>query len=383
MNRLAQRVARTSTLLALGLPAFVAQAAPYTANQQAFNAAFDPDFYSFSLLSSALSDFEAYELPAIYSQLSADTLGSFTSALMLSDVGLSSTPLANMRRSMDDSSQQPALWAQVGGGRQYIDDDGNAGQIRKDNRRSLVGGDLPMPGGWRLGAAIGRGEDKLDNNARDADASTESESYSLYGGQDLKLPGYSLRFFGGGAYSRHRLDSERKVALFEEPERNKGGYDLITQQAFGEVAAKIPLGKPAYVEPFFGLLLIEQESDSFIERGGISAATVEGQSNRLLVSSVGSRGRQLFKVGGRDLLLNGTFTWRHFEGDVRPEVQLKLADTSRFTVQGTEMPRDNFLLELKADYSLTRNLILDIDYNGVFSSQSRSHNIALNAHWKM
>src|SRR5690606_30992881 len=136
--------------------------------QQAFDTAFDPDFYSFSLLGSALSDFSDAELPAIYSQLSADTLGSFTSALMLSDVGLSSAPMANMRRSMDDSNEQPALWAQVGGGRQYIDDDGNAGQIRKDNRRSLVGGDLPIPGGWRLGAAIGRGEDKLDNNARDA-----------------------------------------------------------------------------------------------------------------------------------------------------------------------------------------------------------------------
>jgi len=382
MNRLVLRLAP----IAASLAASMAQAAPLTPNQQAFSDAFDPSFYSSSLLSSVLSDFSPAELPGIYSQLSGDTLGSYTSALMLSDVGLSSAPLANLRRSMDDAGEQPALWAQVGGGRQRIDGDGNAGQIRKDNRRSLVGGDLPMPGGWRLGGAFGYGEDKLDNDARDADASTRSDSYSLYGGRDLKLPGYSLRFFGGGAYSRHRIDSERKVGLFEfeGPERSKGGYDLVTQQAFGEVAVKVPLGKPGYVEPFFGLLFIEQDSDSFSERGGgLSAASVESQSNRLMVSSLGSRGRQLFKLGGRDLLLNGNLTWRHFEGDVRPEVQLKLADTNRFTIQGTEMPRDSVLLEIKADYSLTRNVILDIDYNGVFSSQSRSHNIALNAHWKM
>lgn len=384
MDHFALRLARLTRLLALSLPAGLAQAAPLTTNQQAFNSAFDPDYYSFSLLSSALSDFSDAELPGIYSQLSGDTLGSYTSALMLSDIGLSNATLGNLRQSMDSQSTQPALWAQVGAGRQYIDGDGNAAAVRKDQRRSLIGGDLPMPGGWRLGGAIGRTEDALDNNARDADANTRSDSYSLYGGHDIALPGYTLRLFGGGAYSTHRIDSERKVGLFEEPERNKGDYDLVTQQTFGEVALKMPLQKPGYIEPFFGLLRIEQRSDAFSERGGgLSAATVDSQHNQLLVSSLGSRARQLFRVADRDLLVNGSLTWRHFDGDLRPEVQLKLADTSRFTVLGTEMPRSSVLLELKADYSLTPNLILDIDYNGVFSDQSRSHNIALNAHWKM
>ncbi|PTU74230.1 autotransporter outer membrane beta-barrel domain-containing protein [Pseudomonas mangrovi] len=393
MNRLAQRVARTSTMLALGLPAFLAHAAPYTANQQAFSDALgflsSPSFPSGpppvfdTLLLSILSDIPDADLPYIYSQLSADSHGSFTSSLMFSDIGLSSAPLANMRRSMDDDSQQPSLWAQVGAGRQRIDGDGNGAQMRQDQRRSVFGGDLPIAGGWRLGGALGYGEDKLNSSSRDASAATITDSYSLYGGRDLKLPSSSLRFFGGAAYSRHDLSSSRRVAFPDDPQRNKGSYDLTTQQVFGEVALNLPMGKPGYLEPFFGLLVIEQNSDSFNERGGISAASVDSQSNRLLVSSLGSRGKQKFKVGGRDLLLAGHATWRNLQGDLRPEVDLQLAGTNKFTIQGTEMPRNSLLLEVKADYSLTRNVILDIDYNGAFSSGSNSHFVALNAHWKM
>lgn len=393
MNRLAPRILRATALVAIALPACLAHAAPYTANQQAFSDALgsisSPSFPSGpspvfdTLLLSILSDIPDAELPYIYSQLSADSHGSFTSTLMLSDLGLGSAPLANMRRSMDEGSQQPALWAQVGAGRQRIDSDGNGAQVRQDQRRSVLGGDLPLAEGWRLGGALGYGEDKLNTSSRDASATTASDSYSLYGGRDLKLTSSALRFFGGAAYSRHDLSSSRRVAFPDEPEHNKGSYDLTTQQVFGEVALNLPMGKPGYLEPFFGLVLIEQDSDSFIERGGISAATVEGQSNRLLVSNLGSRGKQKFSIGGRDLMLAGHVTWRNLQGDLRPEVDLKLAGTNRFTIQGSEMPRNSLLVEVKADYPLTRNVILDIDYNGAFSSGSNSHFVALNAHWKM
>lgn len=393
MNRLAPRILRVSTLFAVGLPACLAYAAPYTANQQAFSDALgsisSPSFPSGpppivdTLLLSILSDIPDAELPYVYSQLSADSLGSFTSTLMLGDISLSSVPLANLRRSMDEDNHRPALWAQVGAGRQRLDSDGNGAQVRQDQRRSVFGGDLPIAGGWRLGGALGHGEDKLNSSSRDASAATVSDSYSLYGGRDLQLPSSSLRFFGGAAYSTHELNSARRVTFTEEPERNKGSYELTTQQLFGEVALNLPLGKPAYIEPFFGLVLIEQDSDAFSERGGISAASVESQSNRLLVSSLGSRGKQKFSLGGRDLLLAGHATWRNLRGDLRPEVDLKLAGTNKFTIQGTEMPRNSLLLEVKADYSLTRNVILDIDYNGAFSSGSNSHFVALNARWKM
>lgn len=379
-------VRRSVLAVAAGLLVIGHSAVAATYNQQAVEAAIGEPFSGnpspgSGQLYSLLTDVPPEQLPEVYSKLSGDAHGSFSSALILNDLSLTSTPVANLRRSMDDATDQPAVWIQAGGGRQRVKSDSNGAQIRNDHRDAMFGGDLPVIGGWRIGGAIGKSDNKLDNGSRDAHAQTDNERYSLYGGNDLKLATGSLRFFAGAGYSRHRLDSQRQIGELEE--RADGDYHLTTQQAFGEVALHLPLGKPAYIEPFFGLLLIEQNRDSFTERGELIAATVAEQTNRLTVSSLGGRGRQLFKLAGRDLLLNGSMTWRHLQGDVRPEVELKLADTDTFRVRGTRMPTDSYLLQLKADYSLTRNLILDLDYNGAFSSGSNAHSVSLNAHWKM
>ena len=362
----------------------VHSAAALTFNQQAVENAVMPGSFTSGQLSPiywTMTDLPPEQYPHVYSKLSADVHGSFSSALMLTDLGIKDSPLANLRRSMDEQSSAPALWLRVGGGRQRIDDDGNAASIRNAHRDALLGGDLPMFSGWRLGGAIGKADQRRDSDSRDARANTDSESYSLYGGRDLKLSAGALRFFAGAAHSRHQLDSRRLITELESGAA--GDYQLSTQQVFGELAFKMPLSEPGYLEPFFSLLLIEQKRDSFSEQGQLVAASLAEQTNRMSVSSLGTRGRQRFKLAGRDLLLNGTLTWRHLAGDLRPEEQVQLVETPQFQVRGTPMPANSYLLELKADYSVTRNLILDLDYNGAFSNQSRAHAISLNAHWKM
>lgn len=363
---------------------FARGAAALTFNQQVVEQAVMPGSFTSGPLSPiywTMTDLRPELYPEVYSKLSADVHGSFSSALMLNDLGLKDSPLANLRRSMDDQSTAPAIWLRVGGGRQRIDGDGNASSIRHDHRDALFGGDVPMFAGWRLGGAIGQTDQRLDSDSRDAHADTDSQSYSLYGGRDLKLSAGALRFFTGVAHSRHRLDSRRRITELESGAI--GDYQLSTQQLFGELAFKIPLSEPGYLEPFFGLLMIEQDRDSFSEQGQLVAASLAEQTNRITVSTLGTRGRQRFKVAGRDLMLNGTLTWRHLEGDLRPEEQVRLEGTPSFQVRGTPMPSNSYLLELKADYSITRNLILDLDYNGAFSNSSKAHAISLNAHWKM
>ncbi|EJO91836.1 autotransporter [Ectopseudomonas mendocina DLHK] len=330
-----------------------------------------------------LLDLGEDEVADTFNKLSGDAHASIASSVLFDDLNLSRAPLGNLRRNLASPERALPYWVQVGGGRQRIDDDGNAGEIIQDHESMLLGGDWPVYGDWRLGGAFGFGQERLDVNSRDAKADSDSYRYALYGGRDVALTQGTLKIFGGGGYSQHQIDSRRDVRLIDGPERLTRQYDVNTAQGFGELAWHLKFSEPAYVEPFVGLLLIDQRSDSFSEKGGAAALSASSQRNELLSTSLGVRGQQLFQVAERDLLLNGSFTWRQINGDLRPELDLQLEGGDRFRVLGTELPRNSFLVELNADYSITPNIVLDIDYNGVFSDRSNASNIAFNLRWKM
>ncbi len=330
-----------------------------------------------------LLDLGEDEVADTFNKLSGDAHASIASSVLFDDLNLSRAPLGNLRRNLASPERALPYWVQVGGGRQRIDDDGNAGEIIQDHESMLLGGDWPVYGDWRLGGAFGFGQERLDVNSRDAKADSDSYRYALYGGRDVALTQGTLKIFGGGGYSQHQIDSRRDVRLIDGPERLTRQYDVNTAQGFGELAWHLKFSEPAYVEPFVGLLLIDQRSDSFSEKGGAAALSASSQRNELLSTSLGVRGQQLFQVAERDLLLNGSFTWRQINGDLRPELDLQLEGGDRFRVLGTELPRNSFLVELNADYSITPNIVLDIDYNGVFSDRSNANNIAFNLRWKM
>ncbi|MGA4323273.1 autotransporter domain-containing protein [Ectopseudomonas hydrolytica] len=330
-----------------------------------------------------LLDLGEDEVADTFNKLSGDAHASIASSVLFDDLNLSRAPLGNLRRNLASPERVLPYWVQVGGGRQRIDDDGNAGEIIQDHESMLLGGDWPVYGDWRLGGAFGFGQERLDVNSRDAKADSDSYRYALYGGRDVALTQGTLKIFGGGGYSQHQIDSRRDVRLIDGPERLTRQYDVNTAQGFGELAWHLKFSEPAYVEPFVGLLLIDQRSDSFSEKGGAAALSASSQRNELLSTSLGVRGQQLFQVAERDLLLNGSFTWRQINGDLRPELDLQLEGGDRFRVLGTELPRNSFLVELNADYSITPNIVLDIDYNGVFSDRSNANNIAFNLRWKM
>ncbi len=330
-----------------------------------------------------LLDLGEDEVADTFNKLSGDAHASIASSVLFDDLNLSRAPLGNLRRNLASPERALPYWVQVGGGRQRIDDDGNAGEIIQDHESMLLGGDWPVYGDWRLGGAFGFGQERLDVNSRDAKADSDSYRYALYGGRDVALTQGTLKIFGGGGYSQHQIDSRRDVRLIDGPERLTRQYNVNTAQGFGELAWHLKFSEPAYVEPFVGLLLIDQRSDSFSEKGGAAALSASSQRNELLSTSLGVRGQQLFQVAERDLLLNGSFTWRQINGDLRPELDLQLEGGDRFRVLGTELPRNSFLVELNADYSITPNIVLDIDYNGVFSDRSNANNIAFNLRWKM
>lgn len=328
-------------------------------------------------------DFTEEQAQAFLLRAPGDAYVSYSSSVMLADLDLAQAPMSNLRRNLADPGAAMPFWIRAYRGESRVDDDGNAGKAEQDFEGMMLGGDLPIPGEWRLGGAFGFGDERLDVKTRDSKADSDSSRYTLYGGRDLDLSFGALKFFGGAGYSKHEIDSHRSIVPVTGPETLSRRYDVTTRQAFAEAAYHLDFGKPAYVEPFFGVLTLEQRSDAFREQGGVAALSAESQRNRLLSTTSGVRGQQVFLLAGRELLLYGSFTWRQLNGDLRPEMRFSFDETDSFKVRGSELPRNSYLLEMNADYTLAPNIVLDVDYSGVFSTNSRSSSFAVNLRWKM
>lgn len=331
-----------------------------------------------------LINLSAAEAAEAFSQLSGDAHASMSSALMFSDIDVMNAPQENLRRNLDAPLGAMPMWAQVATGSQRYDDDGNAGAAVQDFNGAMVGGDLPAFGDWRIGGAIGYDLAQLKVSSRNAEGDTASQRYALYGGRDLKLGDDSiLRVFGGAAYSVHKLDSSREVALVDGVERLQREYDVVTRQVFGELGYRVPFGETAFVEPFVGWMQVVQRADAFRESGGAAALAGDSQRNALQISSLGARGKMTTQIAGTDIDLNGSVTWRHLEGDVRPELGLRLSGGERYTVLGNELPRDSVLVTFNAHYPLAGGVLLNLGYNGMLSDSGNANALTLNLRWKM
>lgn len=318
------------------------------------------------------------------SQLSGDAHSTMSAALLYSELDAMNAPLGNLRSNLDAPLAALPMWAQATTGRQRIDGDGNGASATQDFDGVLVGGDLPAFGDWRVGAAVGYDIAQLRVGSRSAEGDTTSKRFALYGGRGIDLAnGDSLRIFAGAAYSLQQLDSVREVALIDGPERLTRSYEVATIQLFGELAYRFNVGDAAHLEPFAGLMKVDQRVDAFQERGGSAALTGERQHNELFVTTAGVRGRKLATLGGVELDWKGSLTWRHLDGDVRPELGLRLSGGERYTVLGTELPRDSLLLSIDAEYDLYAGVVLKVGANGMASERGNAAALVANLRWKM
>ncbi|CAL94270.1 autotransporter [Azoarcus olearius] len=354
-----------------------------TPNQLAFAnsiASIDPN----SAVYRTLVNLSGPQAAAMYEQLSGDAHASMSASLVYSDIDVINAPLHNLRANLDSPGAALPMWTQMSSGTQRMNDDGNAGATTQDFDGALIGGDLPAFGDWRVGAAIGYDIAQVSVGSRQAEGETKTRRFALYSGKSFELAdGNSLRVFGGAAYSLHRLESARDVSLIDGVEHLTRGYDVVTRQLFGELAYRLGLGEKSHVEPFVGLMRVAQRADGFQEEGGSAALAGDSQRNALLISTLGARGQHAVNLGGLDIELKGSVTWRHLEGDVRPELGLRLSGGARFTVMGTELPRDSMLLTLNANYDLMAGVVLNVGVNAMTSDSGNAAALVANLRWKM
>ncbi|OWT74341.1 MULTISPECIES: autotransporter-associated beta strand repeat-containing protein [unclassified Achromobacter] len=337
-----------------------------------------------------------------FRQLSGDSHASLPSALISSAETVRTMPMNRLRDSLysdanqngkpcaDDRNPQSAamlscrrnVWADVIGNWQHQDGGGNAPSYKQDTGGVMVGGDVDVHDGWRMGAAFGYQDSNISMDSRNAKADVDSYSLTLFGGKAFAMPnGNALNVLGGVAYSWQDLRTRRNVAIGSENQNLKANYSGNTTQIFGEVGYSVPVNESVSVEPFAGLAYADQRMRGFSEDGGSAALHADSDRTHVTTSTMGLRGRMDTEIAGQPARLRASLGWRHAMGGVDPERTMAFDTGPAFTVQGAPIARNALVTEVGAEMAVSKSATLGVSYSGQFGDGNRQNAGFVNVRW--
>ncbi|MCJ2011423.1 autotransporter serine protease [Methylobacterium sp. J-076] len=272
------------------------------------------------------------------------------------------------------------LWGQAFGAFGRTRTDGNAAGIDRQISGFVVGADVRLENGIKLGLAGGYTEAALDTPGRLQSATISSPFGGVYGGYELGP--VSLRL--GATYADNDGRTRRTVAfagIADTPNGRPGGS---TVQGFGELGYRIPLGpaapvalvskgarvvpvqpSTAFLEPFVGGAYVAIRRDRFSETGGIGAVTSFARDYDLGAFTAGVRGQTALDLGlGLPVSAHALVGYRRAFGDVVPTALLAFTGGAAFLSAGVPIDRDALVAEAGLDLAVAPNATLGLAYTG-------------------
>jgi autotransporter-associated beta strand protein len=264
-----------------------------------------------------------------------------------------------------DHPAGPGLWVTgYGHGATLDDPSGNAANVDARNAGVLAGLDIGSDG-WIAGAGAGYNQGSVSADAHTSSSDITGYSAIAYAAAKAGL----LSLSAGGSYTWNGLDSTRTVVL-PTPQTLTASYDGRTAQAFGEVG--IGLGG---FEPFAGANYINVATDAFKETGGSGAITASADSQSLVFTTLGVRGRFAATNG---VWLDGMAGWRHAFGDVTPVLDGTIAGQA-FSVDGVPIAADAFVAEGGVEAAWGGRTTVGVSYIGQIGASAQDHGVKANA----
>ncbi len=237
----------------------------------------------------------------------------------------------------------------------------------------LLGADMPVFDGWRLGLFTGYDRRSLRVEERRSSAEVDSLHLGTYAGTELGALGIAL----GASYSRHAVSSERDVVFAGFGEAIESDYTASTLQLFGEASLDLPLG-PLALQPFAAVAATRSDSAGFEESGGEAALAVEANDHLVTYATLGLRGAAGLEDLGLPAVTGfGSLAWRHAFGELSPDGTATLNGGAPFTIQGLAVARDTALLELGLAAPLGEAGRLELSYAGQLGDGYREHGLSL------
>ncbi|NGM88240.1 autotransporter domain-containing protein [Parapusillimonas sp. SGNA-6] len=370
-----------------------------TSNQHAVGAVLDAGSdvtpAGMSAVYDAILNDDGSGMPAVMDQLSGEVHASTQSALMSTssvvqrtledrmrgNVGAGMLPGAPVAQSagalpagaMPASSAYP-LWAQVVGNWNTLKGNNNAAQAKTHVGGLFIGGDAGLDQGWRIGAALGFTDGRTSVDDRSSRADLASYTAALYGGKSWKRGDGQLNLLAGAAYTRHNIDSRRRVAVGGS-QTLKADYHANTAQLFTELGYAFPVGAASRIEPYAGVAWLDQRASSFNESGGEAALHGDKATDQLTTFTLGLRGKTAVEMGRHAARLTAGAGWRHAAGDVTPERRLSFLHGAldAFNVAGAPIAKNAALLDLGAEVDLGKRSAMGLSYSGQFGQGNTDH----------
>ncbi len=259
----------------------------------------------------------------------------------------------------------PGLWISGYGHTATLDDpSGNAANVRADNGGLIAGIDVGSDG-WIAGIGGGYDQGSLSANAHTSSADITGYSAVAYAAAKAGL----LNLSGGGSYTWNGIDSTRTVVL-PMPQTLTASYNGRTAQAFGEVG--LGLG---WLEPFAGANYIGVDTDGFTESGGSGAIAASADSESVVFTTLGVRGKLAAANG---FWVNGMAGWRHAFGDITPVLDGTIQGQA-FSVDGVPIAADAFVAEAGISAALGGHTTIGVSYVGQIGTNAQDHGVKANA----
>ncbi|MBD9403371.1 autotransporter domain-containing protein [Comamonas sp. CMM02] len=278
------------------------------------------------------------------------------------------------------SSKALPAWVEVVGHWQKMDGNSNTPGVKQNTTGLFLGADEEVgSSGWRVGGSVGYTSADAKVSSRDASADISSYSAAVYTGKGFSHGANRINVMGGLAYTKHSIESERSVATLNQ--NLKADYSAHTAQLFAEVGYAMGQYDKQGFEPFVGITLGEQRSDSFKESGGFAALSSQSSRDTLASTTLGVRAHSDFVLAGKDTRVRGTLGVRHAWGKLSQNRTMAFEGSSSFTVAGAPLARNTALVGLQAEMALSRYSALVLGYNGEYGSGSRDQSASVKVRW--
>ncbi|WP_367084476.1 autotransporter domain-containing protein [Pseudomonas sp. HOU2] len=244
----------------------------------------------------------------------------------------------------------------------------------------LAGVDGALDEQTRIGLVTGYSDSSL-NMGSDTHSSAKVDSYHLgaYAGHDIG----AWRLSTGAAYSWHRADVKRDLQYGDVSAKQKAKVDAATTQVFGEAAYRLNL-QPLALEPFANLAYVHLDTDGFSEKGDAAALKSSGEQRDAVLSTLGVRAVKRFNLSNQQSLdVSGHLGWQHSLSDIDAEQHLRFASGSTpYAVESSALVRDAALVGVQASLALSKDVRVNLDYNGQLANREKSHGVGLSLNWQ-
>ncbi|MDI2142276.1 MULTISPECIES: autotransporter serine protease [unclassified Pseudomonas] len=244
----------------------------------------------------------------------------------------------------------------------------------------LAGVDGALDEQTRIGLVTGYSDSSLSmGSGTHSSAKVDSYHLGAYAGHDIG----AWRLSTGAAYSWHRADVKRDLQYGDVSAKQKAKVDAATTQVFGEAAYRLNV-QPLALEPFANLAYVHLDSDGFTEKGDAAALKSNDDQRDAVLGTLGVRAIKTINLSGSQKLdVSGRLGWQHSLTDIESEQHLRFASGSApYSVESSPLVRDAALVGVQASLALSRDVRVNLDYNGQLASREKSHGVGLSLNWQ-